>query len=87
MKIYVDAEFHCHTSNPDGAYRETEDAFFDNKCQTFIEGYCHDDSKGHVQIYPWKSFDALDAAQREYEREQLADMGNALKILLGGDSA
>lgn len=39
MKIYIDSEFQCHTTNPDGVFREVESAFFDNKCQAFVEGY------------------------------------------------
>ena len=44
MSIYIDYEFRCHTTNPDGAFREvtlSENArdFFFNKCTTFIEGY------------------------------------------------
>lgn len=85
MKIYVDDKYCCHTTNPYGTFREVEDPFFDNKCQTFIEGYCYDDSKGYVQIYPWKDYAELDAAQRKYEREILADAENALAILLGGE--
>lgn len=76
--VYVDSEFKCHTSNEDGTFREVEHEFFDNKCQTFIEGYCYDDSKGYVQIYPWKPYSELDAAQREYERQLLAEYEAAL---------
>lgn len=71
--IYVDSEYRCHTTNPDGNFREVEHPFFDNKCQTFVEGYCYDDSKGYVQIYPWKNYDGLEVAQREYERQKLAE--------------
>ena len=44
MKIYIDSEFRCHTTNPDGTFREvilSENArtFFADKCTTFIEGY------------------------------------------------
>ena len=81
MIIYVDAEKHCHAHNPDGNLREVEEEFFDGKCQTFIEGYCFDDSRGYVAIYPWKPMNELDAAQREYEREQLADAIAALNEL------
>lgn len=81
VKIYIDYKFHCHTANPDGIFREIELSsdemkFFKNKCQTFIEGYCYDDSKGYVQVYPWKPYDELDAAQREYERAKLAQLKN-----------
>ena len=84
MKVYVDSEKRCHTTNTDGDFREVEVKGFDGKCQTFIEGYCCDDSNGYAQIYPWKDYDELDAAQREYERQKLADAENALAILLGG---
>jgi len=73
MKVYIDSDFHCHTSNPDGYFREVEDEFFNDKCQTFIEGYCYDTSKGYVQIYPWKPYDELDEAQRTYEKQQLEE--------------
>lgn len=44
MKNYIDSEFKCHTTNPDGIFREvmlSENAriFFAGKCTTFIEGY------------------------------------------------
>ena len=95
MKIYIDADFKCHTTNTDGIYREVEAPFFDGKCQTFIEGYrfvpdgeSWTRSDGVVfqgeMIAPWKDYSELDAAQREYEREKLADAENALAILLGG---
>lgn len=83
--VYIDSEFKCHTVN-DGTMREIENSFFDDKCDAFIEGYCYDDSKGYIQVYPWKPFNELDSAQREYERERLADAENALAILLGGDT-
>ena len=97
MKIYIDSEFKCHTTNPDGTLREIETDFFNGKCQTFIEGYrfvpsgeSWTRSDGEVftgeMISPWKDYDELDAAQRAYEHEQMADMENALVILLGGDA-
>ena len=101
MKIYVDAnyadsDFKCHTSNPDGLFREVEHPFIDGKCNAFIEGYRfvpsgeiwkRSDGQKFVgeMISPWKPYDELDAAQREYEREKLADAENALAILLGGE--
>jgi hypothetical protein len=39
MKVYIDSEYRCHTTNPDGNFREVEHPYFDGKCQTFIEGY------------------------------------------------
>ena len=85
MKVYIDKEKRCHTTNPDGTFREVEHPFFDGKCQTAIEGYCYDDSDGKVAIYPWKPSDELENAQRQYDREKLADAENALAILLGGE--
>lgn len=43
-KIYLDKDFRCYTSNPDGTFREivlsdNARAFFANKCTAFIEGY------------------------------------------------
>ena len=85
MMIYVNpVDFKCYTTN-DGNCVERESAFFDGKCKTFIEGYCYDDSGDGVHIYPWMPLSALDDAQREYEKEKLADAENALAILLGGE--
>ena len=102
MRIYVDLEFKCHTSNDDGSFREVilsdnARAFFTDKCTAFIEGYrlkpegeswVRDDGEvffGGEMITPWKPYNELDAAQRQYERELLADAENALAILLGGE--
>lgn len=79
--VYIDFNYKCHTTNPDGTFREVETDFFNGKCTEFIEGYCYDDSKGYVQIYPWKPYSELDAAQREYERALIVDMQNALNKL------
>lgn len=72
------------------------ESFFSNKCTEFIEGYrlipdgetlVREDGEvfsGGEMITPWKDYNELDAAQRQYERELLADAENALAILLGG---
>lgn len=83
--IYVDSEFKCHVTN-DGTMTAVETAGFDGMCDTFVEGFCYEDTGNGIAIYPWKDVDELDAAQREYEREQMADMENALAILLGGET-
>ena len=81
--IYIDSDFKCHTKNPDGMYIFVETVAFDGKCDTYIEGYrfvpvgsSWTRSDGVVftgeMISPWKDWAELDAAQREYEREQLA---------------
>ena len=90
MVIYLDNEFKCHTAN-DGTMISIETNFFNDKSPTFIEGYrfIPSDSTwtredGVVftgeMVSPWKPYDELDAAQREYEQQFV----EAAKILLGG---
>ena len=93
--IYIDSDFKCHVAN-DGTRKAVETKFFDGKCDTFVEGYCYDDSKGYIQIYPWKPYDELDIAQRRYEKQlitqyemELAELDAALldakyQNLIGG---
>ena len=94
--IYVDSEYKCHVSD-DGAMIPVETDFFDGKCEAYIEGYrfvpdgeTWTRSDGVVfhgeMIAPWRSYPELDAAQQHYEQEKMADMENALAILLGGDA-
>ena len=82
--IYIDSEYKCHTTNPDGTFREVETDFFDGKCDTFIEGYrfipsgeSWTRSDGVVftgeMIAPWKPYSELDSAQREYERQLITE--------------
>lgn len=81
MKIYIDSEYRCHTQNQEGVFREVETDFFDGRCDAFIEGFVFDDSKGYRQIYPWKYYVELDNAQREYEKQLLADLqANSISI-------
>lgn len=94
--IYIDSDFKCHVTN-DGKMSAVETEAFVGKCDTFIEGYrfvpvgeTWTRSDGVVfegeMIAPWKDYAELDNAQREYERQQMADMENALAILLGGET-
>ena len=71
---------HCHRID-DGTMTAVETDFFYCKCDTLVEGYCYDTSKGYAQIYPWKPWEALDNAQREYERELLAEYAKALETV------
>lgn len=84
MVIYVDSDYCCHTSNHDGEYREFDVPFFDDKCTELIEGYRYvpagetwmrEDGEVFVgeMIAPAVNFDELDAAQREHERNMLAE--------------
>lgn len=96
--IYLDSDFKCHTTD-DGTMTPVETDFFDGICDVMVEGYRfvpagqswtrHDGAVfvGEM-IAPWKPWDALDKAQREYEREQylaiaeeLADAREALAML------
>lgn len=82
MIIYLDSDFKCHIRN-DGTLIAMETAAFDGKCDTYIEGYrfvpggktwVREDGvefSGEM-IAPWKPWQELDKAQREYEREQYA---------------
>lgn len=94
--IYIDSDFKCHITN-DGTMTAVDTDFFDGKCDAYIEGYRFVPSgeswtrpDGVVfngeMITPWKDYAELDNAQREYERDKLADAENALAILLGGAS-
>lgn len=78
--IYIDSEFKCHVS-PSSGYTSVETDAFDGKCDAYIEGYrfipagqTWTRADGVVftgeMIAPWKPWAELDAAQREYEREQ-----------------
>ena len=88
MKIYLGVDFKCHTSGDDTMTAVETDAF-DGKCQAYIEGYRYvpagkswTRSDGAVfegeMIAPWRDWKELDAAQREYERQQLAAYEAAL---------
>jgi len=91
MNVYIDSDFKCHATN-DGTMTEVQTDFFDGKCDAFIEGYrfvpagqtwTREDGvvfNGEM-VTPWKDYKELDAAQRQYEREQLADMKAALELL------
>ena len=93
--IYVDSEFKCHVTN-DGTMAAIETSFFDGKCDTFIEGYrfvpsgkSWTRSDGVVfrgeMVSPWKNYAELDDAQRQYEKQLLAEYTEALSILGVGE--
>lgn len=89
--IYIDSDFKCHTVN-DGTMTAVETDFFDGKCDAFVEGYrfvptgeSWTRSDGVVfrgeMIAPWKDYAELDNAQREYEKQLLAEYAAALNTL------
>lgn len=82
MTVYIDTDYKCHTT-PGTGLTAVETTAFDGKCASYIEGYrfvpdgsAWTRSDGTVftgeMMAPWKPWDELDAAQREYEREQYA---------------
>lgn len=82
--IYIDTDYKVHLMD-DGTMTAIETEFFDDKCDTYIEGYRYVPTgqtwtreDGEVfageMIAPWKDWSTLDAAQREYEREQYAEL-------------
>lgn len=86
--IYIDSDFKCHVAD-DGTMTAVKTDFFGDKCDAFIEGYrfvpsgeTWTRSDGAVfngeMIAPWKPYDELDNAQREYERKLLAEYEAAL---------
>lgn len=87
--IYLDSDFKCHISGDD-TMTAVETAAFDGKCDTYIEGYRFVPSgktwvreDGAVftgeMIAPWKPWGTLDAAQRAYERQLVAEYEAALQ--------
>lgn len=77
--IYVDSQFKCRTAN-DGTMTAVETDFFDGKCDAFVMGYCFEPDVGKGEkIYPWKPYEELDNAQREYERQLLKEYEAALE--------
>jgi hypothetical protein len=91
-KIFIDSDFKCHLTNLDGNFREIETSYFDEKCDSYVEGYrfvpegeIWEREDGEVfeceMIAPHTDFNELQVEQLEYEIE---DAKNALSILLGG---
>lgn len=88
-EIYVDSDFKCHLTN-DAAFTQVKTEVFDNKCDAYIEGYrfvpegrtwVREDGAEFTgeMVSPWKPWDELDKAQREYERQLVAEYEAALQ--------
>lgn len=82
--IYIDSDFRCHLVD-DGTMTAVETDFFDGKCDTYIAGYRfvpsgstweRDDGEVFIgeMAAPADDWEALDDAQREYEREQFQSL-------------
>ena len=95
MKIYLDSDFKCHTSN-DGTLREVQTAeqdgydFFANKCPEFIEAYRYvpeseewvrEDGEVFIgkMVSPWNLTDEVLAAQSEYESALVSTLSSELQ--------
>ena len=87
--IYLDSDFKCHISGDD-TMTAVETAAFDGKCDTYIEGYrfvpggktwVREDGAVFTgeMIAPWKPWQELEEAQREYERQLVAEYEAALQ--------
>ena len=86
MIVYLGADYRCYATQGDNRVAAETD-FFTGKCQTYIEGYrfvpagetwVREDGvvfRGEM-IAPWKPWEELDAAQRDYEREQLTALAS-----------
>lgn len=96
MKIYIDLDFKCHVLPGEGL-REFDVPFFDNKCQTYVEGYRYvpegerwvtpngEFFQGEM-ISPWKNYSILAAAQAAYEEGQ-AENGGSEALIEAADVA
>ena len=87
--IYLDSDFKCHISGDD-TMTAVETAAFDGKCDAYIEGYRFVPSgKTWVRedgvefsgemVAPWKPWQVLEEAQREYERQLILEYEAALQ--------
>lgn len=94
--IYIDPDFKCHLTD-DGTMKPVETDAFDGKCETYIEGFTFVPSgktwtrpDGVVfigeMVAPWKEYDALIAAQEQYEKDlaDRAELEAAYNYLLTG---
>lgn len=98
MTIYIDNDYKCHVSNPDGTMRGFDVPFFDGKCQTFIEGFRYVPPgerwvkpngvffRGEM-ISPWKDYQLLAAAQAAYEEGQSTGTGGIDELLKAAEAS
>ena len=89
--IYIDSDFKCHVTN-NSTMTAVETNAFDGKCNAFIEG-CRYVPEGQEwtredgeifygeMVSPWKPYAELDAAQRVYEQQLLAEYAEALRTV------
>ena len=89
--IYIDDDFKCHVDQGENL-RPIETTLFDGKCREYIEGFrivplgeswTREDGTvfSGEMVSTIRDYSELDEAQREYERELLAEYAEALKTL------
>lgn len=97
MIVYIDNDYKCHLFN-DGSMTAVEVDFFDDKCESFIEGYRYiPDGKEWVRedgitfkgemITPWKNYSELDEEQFSYEWSIISEYSSALAEIEAAISA
>lgn len=98
MEIYIDSDYKCHVTN-DGHMRAFNVPYFDNKCQTFIEGYRYvplgekwvNQTSGVMfkgeMIAPWVPYQLLAAAQAAYEEGQTTGTGGIDELVTAAAAA
>ena len=91
MRIYIDADFKCHTVN-DGTMRELDVSFFDNTCPEWIESYRYVPAdevwvrgdgvmfRGEM-VSPWKELREAYIAQAAYVTAQNTQYEAALTAI------
>lgn len=82
--IFIDKDYRCHATDPDGMLRPVEDLFFAGKAPAVIEGYMFVPEgetvtgadgtviTGGPMIAPWRPSNTLTAAQAQYDYDQAA---------------
>lgn len=86
--IYIDADYKCYTAPAEGR-RAVKTDEFGGKCTAYIDGYrfvpageiwvrADGTAFSGEMIAPLKPWEELDAAQRAYERQQIAAYEAAL---------
>ena len=89
--IYIDADFKCYLEDAEGR-TAIETSVFDDIAPAVIEGYRYvPDGQSWTRedgtvftgemVAPWKDSRELEALQRDYERQKLAEYESALKTL------
>ena len=94
--IYLDEQYRCSREPVDGL-RALETEVFAGKCDAYVAG-CRYIPEGESWVRPdgkvftgpmvsaWGDHRKREAVQRRYEKEQLAELTQAMEILIGGST-